>query len=121
MQVSERPVSLSALLGRRSAWSNLVSPSVQTPRAGVADPSGRELTLGGFWGRRLHGRARQRERPRLRLGLALRLRSRLRRSSGLLVGEDVFLRLARQQPLELVFVDRLALDQDPRELVQLVH
>ena len=38
-----------------------------------------------------------------------------------LLGEDRLLRLAGEQPLELVLVDRLALDQDRRELVQLVH
>src|SRR5919198_2192352 len=76
----------------------------------------------GIW-RRLHGRAGQREGPRLRLRLACLLvrrrglRSRLRR----LLREDRLLGLSGEQPLELLLVDRLALDQDRGYAVQLVH
>src|SRR6266511_3898185 len=39
---------------------------------------------------------------------------------GLLVGEDLLGRLAREQPLELVGVERLVLDQDLRHRLELV-
>src|SRR5262249_34235849 len=72
--------------------------------------------------RRLHRRARQRERPRLRTrpapAVLRRLLGRPRRG---LLREDLVLGLAGEEPLELVLVDRLALDQDRRELVELVH
>src|SRR5256714_4763093 len=72
--------------------------------------------------RRLHGRAGQREGARARLALALRLLLRLRLGRGrLLLGEDARLVLACKEPLELVAVDRLALDQDLRDAVQLLH
>src|SRR5215210_3169671 len=80
------------------------------------------LALRGFGRRRLHGRARQRERPRLRraplllLGGALVARRRRR-----LVAEDDLLRLALEQPDELVLVDRLALDQDARDPVEVLQ
>src|SRR5438128_12495520 len=80
------------------------------------------LTLGAFGRRRLHGRPGDRERPGLRLGLALLLGFGLGlrlRSQGLL-REDRFLVLAGEQPLELILVDRLALDEDQRDPVQLV-
>jgi hypothetical protein len=53
--------------------------------------------------------------------LGLRLGIGLLRLRGCLVREDRALVLARQQALELIPVDRLALDQDVRDLVQLVH
>ena len=42
-------------------------------------------------------------------------------SDGVLVREHLLLGLAGEQALELVLVDRLALDQDRRDLVQIVH
>src|SRR5256885_6534623 len=73
-------------------------------------------------GRRLHGRAGEREGPRARLALALRLLLRLRRGSGgLLLGEDGRLVLACGEPLELIAVDRLALDEDLGDAVELLH
>src|SRR5438270_5861170 len=72
--------------------------------------------------RGLHGRAGQRERARARLALALRLLLRLRLGRGrLLLGEDARLVLVCEEPLELVAVDRLALDQDLRDAVELLH
>src|SRR5438034_10449452 len=80
------------------------------------------LALGAFGRRRLHGRPGDRERPGLGLGLALLLglglglrlwRRRLLREDGALV-------LAGEQALELILVDRLALDEDQRDPVQLV-
>src|SRR5262245_1110723 len=64
--------------------------------------------------------ARARDRARaLAAGLALRLGRRLRLVGGLFVGaEDLVLGLARQQLLELLGVDRLALEQDLRDLVE---
>src|SRR5204862_1675333 len=63
-----------------------------------------------------------RERTRARaLALGLRLRLRLLRLCGRLVREDGSLVLAGEQALELILVDRLALDEDRRDLVQLVH
>src|SRR5215216_1050869 len=93
--------------------------SCSTSGARRAAGAGRSARLGL---RRLHRRARQRERTRLRLRAALRLRLR-ERLARLLVHfrEDLVLRLAREQALELVLVDRLALDQDVRDAVQVVH
>src|SRR5260221_8460957 len=81
----------------------------------------RALALGGS-GRRLHRRAREGERARARLALALRLlRGRRRfRNRGFLGEEHTFV-LAGEQPLELVAVDRLTLDEDHRDLVEVVH
>src|SRR5438128_10564870 len=75
------------------------------------------------WVRRgLHGRAGEREGARPRLALALRLLVRLRLRSGrLLVGEDRRLVLACSQPLELIAVDRLPLDEDLGDAVELLH
>src|SRR5919202_108885 len=84
-------------------------------RAGVV------LALRAFWRRRLHGGTRKRERARLRLREALRLSLW---SFGLrlfLLCEDLVLGCAREQTLELILVDRLALDQDRRDPVQLGH
>src|SRR5207244_13488183 len=80
--------------------------------AGTA--AGRSLAGGAFGRRRrLHRRARERARPGLRLRQAARTVDGglllCRRS--LLLAEDLVLRLAGEQPLELVLVDRLALDQ----------
>src|SRR6266496_311313 len=79
------------------------------------------LAFSAFGWRRLHGRAGQRERARLRLREALRLLGRCLGLRLLFLREDVFLRATREQALELVLVDRLALDQDRRDLVQLGH
>src|SRR5207302_11476226 len=82
-------------------------------RAAVLTKSASFSSALGWIGRRLHGRAGQREGARARLALALRLLVRLGRSGGGLgLREDGRLVLARKQPLELVAVDRLALDQD---------
>src|SRR3712207_3003469 len=63
-------------------------------------------------GRRLHRRAGERERPRLRLRRALALLvGRRRRRRGRLLREHRRLVLAREQALELILVDRLALDE----------
>src|SRR4051812_31852779 len=72
--------------------------------------------------RRLHRRAGERERAGARLALALRglLGSRWLGSHDLF-REDRALVLACEEPLELILVDRLALDEDRRDLVQLVH
>src|SRR5262249_36600076 len=80
----------------------------------------RRRDLGGFRLWRLHGRAAgQRERPRLDLRPALRLLLGLRRR--LRPGrEDRVLGLAGEQSLELILVDRLALDEDLRDPVQVV-
>src|SRR5712664_3996092 len=80
------------------------------------------LALGAFGRRRLHGRPGDRERPGLRFGLALLLALGLglRLGGRGLLREDRFLVLAGEQTLELVLVDRLALDQYQRELVQVV-
>src|SRR5262249_11274255 len=77
------------------------------------------LLAGAFRFGRLHGRAGKRERPRLagRAGLWLRLGLRLGLRRGL---EHVVLVLAGKQPHELVLVDRLALDQDLRDPVEVV-
>src|SRR6266550_8133767 len=82
----------------------------------------RYLAFCAFGRRRLHGRPGDRERPGLRLGLALLLGLGLglwldRRR---LFSEDRFLFFAGEQPLELILVDGLALDEDQREPVQLV-
>ena len=69
---------------------------------------------------RLHRRARERERLRLRQPLRALGGLRLSGSGWRLLDEDVLLGLAGEQPLELVLVDRLALDEDRRQLVQLV-
>src|SRR5436305_1417460 len=80
------------------------------------------LALGAFRRRGLHGGAWERERPRLRLRRALRLLARLVRLRLLfLLGEDLFLGGAGEQPLELILVDRLALDQDRRDPVKVGH
>src|SRR5438067_5847948 len=79
------------------------------------------LALGAFGRRGLHGRAGERERARLGLGQALRLFSRGLGLRLLVLGEDLLFRRAGEQSLELVLVDRLPLDQDPRDLVQLGH
>src|SRR5207248_2207518 len=81
----------------------------------------REVRLGRL-GRRLGERARQRERPRRRrrAAAALLLR-RLGWGLRLVVGEYLLRWLAGEQALELVLVDRLALDQEPGEHVQLLH
>ena len=71
--------------------------------------------------RRLHGLAGQRERLRRREPLALLVG--LRRL-GLRLGllrEDLFLGCSVEEAQELILVDRLALDEDRREPVQLVH
>src|SRR5204863_4904441 len=61
------------------------------------------LALGAFRRRGLHGGAWERERPRLRLRRALRLLARLVRLRLLfLLGEDLFLGGAGEQPLELI-------------------
>src|SRR5437588_334706 len=57
----------------------------------------------------------------LRKALALGLRRRIGSRRPGLLGEDALLRLAREQPLELVLVDRLALDEDRRDPVQVLH
>ena len=62
----------------------------------------------------------KRERARLRLRAALRLLRRLGRGSGSGRREDGVFALAGEQPHELVLVDRLALDQDLRDPVQVV-
>src|SRR5215470_19580868 len=81
---------------------------------------GFELAVRGI--RALHGRARQWEGARTRaLALGLRLGLRLVRLRRCLVREDRDLVLAGEQALELILVDRLALDQDRRDLVELVH
>src|SRR6266540_4994458 len=72
--------------------------------------------------RRLQCTAGLREGPRLRLRQALplflgRRCFRLRR----LLREDGLLALAGGETLELILVDRLALDQDRRDPVQLLH
>src|SRR5215475_4897379 len=80
------------------------------------------LCLAGLGFRRLHCRAGpgQWEGPTERFPLAIRLGLGLGR--GLLLGrEHLLLGLAGEQPLELIFVDRLALDQDLREPVEVVH
>src|SRR3954453_21698120 len=84
-------------------------------------PRSRSLGASGPGLRRLHRGARERERLRLRDAAALLGLRRLLRRSGLRVGEDVVLRVSREQPNELVLVDRLALDEDPRDPVQVVH
>src|SRR5204863_2599206 len=88
---------------------------------GAGPRQSRRLALGGLGRRRLHGRARDRERPRLRLRLALLLVGGLRRRLlRRVVLEDRLLGLARKQALELLLVDRLTLDEDQRDLVELV-
>src|SRR5512132_2369156 len=73
-------------------------------------------------GRRLHGRARERAWDRLRLrALATLFGGRLGLVRLRFVGEDARLVLAREQPLELILVDRLPLDQEAGDAVQLVH
>src|SRR6266516_7598923 len=80
------------------------------------------LSAFGWIGRRLHRRAGEWEGTRARLALALRLLLRLRLSSGgLLLGEDGRLVLACGEPLELIAVDRLALDEDLGDAVELLH
>src|SRR5712692_1704418 len=81
------------------------------------------LSLGAGLGvRALHGRAGERERPRLGLRLALRLRGLLLgRGRRRLLREHGGLVLAGEQALELVLVDRLALDQDLRDPMQLLE
>src|SRR4051794_26840042 len=80
------------------------------------------LSAFGWIGRRLHGRTGEREGARARLALALRLLLRLWcRSGGLLLGEDGRLVLACGEPLELIAVDRLALDEDLGDAVELLH
>src|SRR5215218_1706177 len=71
--------------------------------------------------RRLERPPRLRERPRLRLreALPLLLLGGLRLRN--LVREDRLLPLPGGQPLELILVDRLALDEDRRDPVQLLH
>src|SRR5262249_13326184 len=90
-------------------------------RAGTP-PFWRRTKLRAFGLGRLHGRARQREGPRLRQLPALRLQLLLL-LGGLRVqlGEHGRLVLAREQALELILVDRLALDEDLRDPVQVVH
>src|ERR671925_50984 len=82
-------------------------------RAGVGR---RRLARGAFRRRRLERPPGRGERPRRRLRepLPLGLRLLLGRRRLLVLGEDLLLRLAREQPLELVLVDRLALDEDRR-------
>src|SRR6266480_6549626 len=85
------------------------------------EPDFVRLTLRAFRRRWLHRRARERERARLRLRQTLRLFSRGLGLRLLVLGEDLLFRRAGEQSLELVLVDRLPLDQDPRDLVQLGH
>src|SRR5438105_15079848 len=81
------------------------------------------LAGGGFGRRRLQRSPGRGERPRRRLREALSVRLRLRLGlRGLrLLDEHVLLGLAREQPLELLLVDRLALDEDRGDSVQVVH
>src|SRR5581483_6203907 len=88
--------------------------SFRAERERVAGLRPDTLRLADFRRRRLGERARQRERLRLRLRALLAL-------GGRLLVEDVLLGLPGEQPLELVLVDRLALDQDRRQPMQLVH
>src|SRR5436190_23670241 len=87
-------------------------------------PSGASaFALAGRLGRRrgLQGATGLREGARLRLRRALALLLRGRRNGRRLLGEDRLLRLACDEALELVLVDRLALDEDRRDPVQVVH
>src|SRR5918994_3811133 len=70
---------------------------------------------------RLHRDTRDRAGLRFRGRLALGLASGLLLKRRLLLREDRLLGLAGQQPLELILVDRLAIDQDRRQHVQVVH
>src|SRR3954453_12355891 len=79
------------------------------------------LSAFGWVRRRLHRRAGEREGPRARLRVAARLALRRRlRDRLFLVREDRCLVLALEQTLELVAIDRLALDEDERDLVEVV-
>src|SRR6478735_11127732 len=76
----------------------------------------------GWIGRRLHRCTGKREGTRARLALALRLFLRLRCCrGGLLLGEDGRFVFACGEPLELIAVDRLALDEDLGDAVELLH
>src|SRR6187402_2875432 len=88
--------------------------------AGTLVGSARAALGGGRVGRRLHRRAGQRpgRRPEERLLLRVGLLGRRR---GRLLGEDRLLGLPLEQTLELALVDRLALDEDRRQLVELGH
>src|SRR5688572_26953323 len=80
------------------------------------------LARGAFGVGRLHGLPGERERLRLRNALAAVVRLRLGRLRlGGLLREDIFLGSALEQLQELILVDRLALDEDRRELVQLLQ
>ncbi len=91
--------------GRAGRGLRIESRSVGTARADRA------------LGRRLHRRARERPRRRLhdRLLAGLGLGRRSLTVGVVLLDEDRVLGLAGEQPLELILVDRLALDQDRRE------
>src|SRR5205823_3086342 len=108
--------------GKRSSM-ELTAPRISATRFQVASQPGCRFAsaLRGIRRGTLHRRAGKRERPRARLALALRLLLRLRLLDGLLLREHGRLVLAGEQALELIAVDRLALDQDLRDLVQLVH
>src|SRR5256714_1356526 len=116
----------------RVVWSRSRPTTSSSSRASATRASGRPgkpasrqrpenpLALCAF-GWRLHGRPGERERPRLRFRLALLLFFRLGRRGRCrrLVGEDVLLGLTGEQTLELILVDRLALDEDHRDPVEL--
>src|SRR5436190_363241 len=117
--------------GARGDMSNAVTGRGLTPARGTSPaPRGAELrrvawrlALRGLGRRRLgERRARERERPwlrlRPRLPLGLGLADRAGRD---LLREDIVLGRAGEQPVELILVDRLALDEDRGELVELVE
>src|SRR5437763_1445151 len=118
--LSRTPASCSSISRRTSGsppWRCCASHAAQMSRRPVI-----RLALVAFGRWRLHRRTGQGEGPRLRLRKSLRLLAwRLRLRLLVFVGEDLLLRRAGEQALELVLVDRLALDQDRRDLVQLGH
>src|SRR6266496_365799 len=102
------------------------APRVDPPNKVVTARAKREpdfvrLTLRAFRRRRLHRRAGEREWAWLRLRQTLRLVGRGLGLRLLVLVEDLLFGRAGEQALELILVDRFALDQDRRDLVQLSH